>query len=111
MKTSQTVSADKLWDQVQDMLEYFGCGDGRLSKCKLENTSRENAYILHTPKDLIAVVEMKLDDIEDAFEQMLGEHQVSVYPVVMKVDEKEELKADELMCRQLVDNRSDANGV
>jgi hypothetical protein len=96
MKTSQ----NKLWGQVQDMLGYFGCGDGRLSKCKLDNDSSENAYILHTPKDLIAVVEMKLDDIEDAFEQMLGEHQVSVYPVVTEEKEVEERKADEPLCRQ-----------
>lgn len=105
MKTSQTMSPDKLWDQVQDMLEFFGCGDGRLSKCKLDNDSRENAYILHTPKDLIAVVEMKVDDIEDALEQLLGEHRVDVYPVVMEVEDIEELKADELMCKRLVEQK------
>lgn len=105
MEIVETMSPDKLWDHVADMLKYFGWVDSRLSECRLENTSRENAYILHTPKDLIAVVEMKLDDIEDAFERMLGEHQVSVYPVVMEEKEVEEMKADELMCKRFSEQK------
>jgi|LSQX01.2.fsa_nt_gb hypothetical protein len=43
---------------------------------------------------------MKLDDIEDAFEQLLGEHQVDVYVRVMETEEVEELREDAMMCRQ-----------
>jgi len=111
MEIVETMSPDKLWDQVEDMMEYFGCWDNRLRKCRLENGCRRNAFVLQVPEDLIGLIADGVDDIEDALEQVLGEHQVDVYVRVMKVDERADLKADELMCRQLADNRSDANGI
>ena len=100
MEMVETMSLDRLWDQVEDMMEYFGCWDSRMRKCRLKNGFERNVFVLQVPEDLIGLMADGVDDIEDALEQLLGEHRVDVYPVVMEGKGIEELSAEELMCRQ-----------
>ena len=99
------LSPDRLWDQVENIMQYFGCWDNRLRECSLENGFERNVFVLQVPEDLIGLIADGVDDIEDALEQLLGEHRVDVYPVVMEVEDIEELKADELMCKRLVEQK------
>ena len=87
MKIISTPSPAKLWSGVQDMMAYWGDEDERFSQCELTEGPRLNSYILMTPKELIELVEERLDDIEDALEQLLLEHHVHVY--VMPIEEVE----------------------
>jgi len=105
MEVVETMSLDRLWDQVGDMMEYFGCCDSRLSECRLKNGFERNVFVLQVPEDLIGLIADGVDEIEDALEQLLGEHRVDVYPVVIEVEDIEGLSAEELMCKRLIEQK------
>lgn len=73
----QQILSDKLWNEVQDVLTYWGYGHEGLSECRLE-AGRENCYLLHVLKDMLDDVLIRLDEIEDALEQLLEQHQIDV---------------------------------
>ena len=93
MSQTRMYTPTKLWSAVQDMMAYWGEEDERFSECHLLQGAIKTSYILQVPKGLIEFVEEKLDDIEDALEQLLWEHQVDVY--VMVREEVEEAKLSE----------------
>jgi len=78
-------SLDPLWNQVQDMMVRFGDYDVRLGTCMLEEI-RDHGFVLHVPDYLIGLAEKNLNSMEDALEQIIGEHAVPVYPVGMGDD-------------------------
>jgi hypothetical protein len=98
MEKVQTTSTSQLWNKVIDMLDYWGEEDQRLSECTLIEGATKNSYILQAPKELIELVEEKLDAIEDALEQLLWEHQVDVYVVVREESMKK--SRESIGCRE-----------
>ena len=96
MSQTQIYSPTKLWLSVQDMFRYWGDEDGNLSQCELAEGPRLNSYILMSPKELMEMVEERLDDIEDALEQLLLQHQVDVYVVMMEESLKKSREASAL---------------
>ena len=98
METVQTTSPTKLWLAVQDVLDYWGDGNERLSECQLAEGATKNSYILQVPERLMHVVQQRLNDIEDALEQLLLEHQVDVYLVVREESMKK--SRESIGCRE-----------
>ena len=89
-------SPDRLWWCVRDVLNYSNDWDGRLRVCWLRRR-RNHTYLLSVPPYLRELVEERIDLIEDVLEQLLGQHQIDVYPIVLDDD----LSARVVLCSPL----------
>lgn len=76
------IPSDILWGQVQDVLVYWGHGHEGLSECRLE-AGCNNSYLLHIPRHILDDVLSQVDAIEDALEQLLLQHHIELYPLVI----------------------------
>lgn len=77
MTTVEALTDEELWQQVQNLLEQFGEGHESLSKCRLIRAGKAFCD-LYVPQDFAEIAQDRRDAIEDALEQVLGEHHVRV---------------------------------